>query len=97
MEEFILYNDLYDCYGILLTDKQKIYFEDYYFKNLSLSEISKKYDVSRNAIYRQIQITINKLKEYEYKLNLLEKKKKLETIISNINEESIKKELESLI
>ena len=24
---------LYDYYGILLTDKQKEYFEDYYFNN----------------------------------------------------------------
>lgn len=97
MEDFILYNDLYDCYGILLTDKQKLYFEDYYFKDLSLSEISIKYEISRNAIYRQIQITINKLKEYEDKLNLLKKRKKLEIIIENINEEDIKRELENLI
>lgn len=97
MENFILYNDLYDCYGILLTDKQKLYFEDYYFKDLSLSEISIKYEISRNAIYRQIQITINKLKEYEDKLNLLKKRKKLEIIIENINEEDIKRELENLI
>ena len=31
---------LYDYYGELLTDKQRMYFEDYYFNNLSLGEIS---------------------------------------------------------
>ena len=65
MEEYVYYNNLYDCYYKLLTDKQKKYFEDYYFSNLSLGEIAENYNVSRNAVYKQIQITINKLKEYE--------------------------------
>ncbi|UKI27608.1 MAG: hypothetical protein L6V91_03120 [Bacilli bacterium] len=33
---------LYDFYGELLSDKQREYFEDYYFNNLSLGEISEK-------------------------------------------------------
>ena len=33
---------LYDYYGELLTSKQQLYFEDYYFNNLSLKEIEKK-------------------------------------------------------
>ena len=37
---------LYDIYGALLTDKQRSYFEDYYFKNLTLSEISEKYNIN---------------------------------------------------
>ena len=40
MEEFIYYNNLYDCYNLLLTEKQRKYFEEYYFNNLSLSEIA---------------------------------------------------------
>ena len=46
MEKFVYLNNLYDCYKELLTDKQKMYFEDYYFNNLSLSEIAENYDVS---------------------------------------------------
>ena len=40
MEEVVYYNKLYDMYGELLTDTQKKYFEDYYFNNLSYSEMS---------------------------------------------------------
>ena len=29
---------VYDYYGELLTEKQQLYFEDYYFNNLSLQE-----------------------------------------------------------
>lgn len=96
MDDYILYNNLYDCYFKLLTDKQRKYFEDYYFRNLSLGEMSEDYQISRNAIYKQIQITTKKLKEYEEKLNLYEKKQKLEEIIEKIEDKNIKKELEEL-
>lgn len=97
MDDYILYNNLYDCYFELLTDKQRKYFEDYYFKNLSLGEMSEDYQISRNAIYKQIQITTKKLREYEEKLNLYKKKQKLEEIIEQIEDENIKKKLEVLI
>ena len=50
MEEIVYYSELYDLYKKLLTDKQQEYFEEYYFNNLSLSEISNDFDISRNAV-----------------------------------------------
>ncbi len=97
MEEYIYYNELYDCYKELLTEKQQNYFEDYYFSNLSLSEIAENYNVSRNAVHKQLQITINKLKEYEKKLNLYKKKEKLNNIIETIPDKNLKSKLEELI
>ena len=49
---------LYDYYGELLTDKQRMYFEDYYFNNLSLGEISENDGYSRNAIHKNIFATL---------------------------------------
>ena len=68
---------LYDYYGELLTDKQKMYFEDYYFSNLSLQEIAENNNVSRNAIHNSLKDIINKLKYYEDKLKLYEKGKEI--------------------
>ena len=65
MEDVFYYNELYDLYGSLLTDKQKKYFEDYYFNNLSFSEMADAYDVSRNAAFKQTHIVTDKLEEYE--------------------------------
>ena len=76
MEDFIYFNELYDLYGELLTDKQREYFEDYYFNNLSFAEMAEAYDVSRNAIFKQLHITTDKLEEYEKKLGLLKMVKK---------------------
>ena len=68
MEKLIYLNNLYDLYGDLLTDKQKIYFEEYYFNNLSYGEISEKYGISRNACFKQLKNIEEKLYDYEKKL-----------------------------
>lgn len=40
MDKVIYLSNLFDYYGKLLSEKKQNYFKDYYFKNLSLSEIS---------------------------------------------------------
>ena len=97
MEELVHYTLLYDIYGSLLTDKQKEYFEDYYFKNLSLSELASKYNISRNAIHKQIKETIKRLENYEDNLRLAKKNEMLENIIETISDEEIKRKLQEVI
>lgn len=97
MEEVVYFNELYDLYGELLTDKQRQYFEDYYFNNLSFSEMAENYEVSRNAIFKQIHIVTDKLKEYEGILKLLDKRKQLEKILGTVGDLELKKKLEDLI
>lgn len=97
MEDYVYYGELYDLYQQLLTDKQRAYFEDYYFHNLSLGEMAENYQVSRNAIFRQLHIVTSKLEEYEEKLQLLKKKRKLEEISQSIDNLDIKRQLEELI
>lgn len=88
MEETLYITNLYDYYGELLTDKQKEYFEDYYFNNLSLSEIADNNGISRNAIHKQIKDTIAKLNNYEEKLKLLEKRKRIEKLIIDLDQKT---------
>ena len=96
MEDIIYFNELYDLYGELLTDKQRSYFEDYYFNNLSFSEMAENYEVSRNAIFKQIHIVTDKLNEYEQTLKLYEKKKLIMEISNSVSDENIKKQLDEL-
>ena len=97
MEDVLYFNELYDLYGDLLTEKQREYFEDYYFNNLSFSEMAESYDVSRNAIFKQLHITTDKLEEYEAKLGLLKKKKIIEEVIGEITDSKLKEKLEKVI
>lgn len=92
----IHYVELFDYYGELFTDKQKEYFIDYYFNNLTLQEIADNNNVSRNAVHKNIKDIIQKLDYYESKLNLYSNKKKIEKLISNIDD-NIKAKIEELI
>ena len=96
MEDVVYYNELYDLYGELLTDKQRAYFEDYYFNNLSFSEIAENYDISRNAAFKQIHIVTSKLEEYENILKLREKRLKILAIIKDVPKE-LKDKIENII
>lgn len=96
MDKTIYYNYLYDYYSSLLTDKQKEYYEDYYFNDLSLSEIAENNNVSRNAVYNQLKYAIEKLEFYEENLKLYEKRKKILKKLDKIDSK-IKSEIEDLI
>ena len=88
---------LYDFYNTLFSDKQKLYFEEYYFNNLSYGEISEKYNISRNACFKQLKIIEDKLFDYEKKLKLYYKKEKINAIINMIDDKNLKEELENLL
>ena len=45
IEQVIKISQLYDFYSELLSDKQKQYLNDYYFNDLSLTEISENYNI----------------------------------------------------
>ena len=87
---------LYDFYGELLNDKQREYFEDYYFNNLSLAEISENVGISRNAIHKVIKGVQIKLEFYEDKLELYKKKELLKKYISNLDDVEIRDKIYNL-
>lgn len=90
------YSVLFDYYGELFTDKQKEYFTDYYFNNLTLQEIADNNNVTKNAVHKNIKDILQKLEYYEEKLNLYSNKQKIEKLIENIDVD-IKKKIEELI
>lgn len=83
----------YDYYNQLLDDKERQYFEYYYFDNMSLQEISENNNVSRNAVHKQLKKVKEKLEYYEDKLNLIEKSNKLKIIINSVSDETLKQAL----
>ena len=97
MDNYILYSNLFDYYGDLLSEKQQVYFKSYYFDNLTLSEISDIDKVSRNAVHKSLSDTVDKLLYYESKLKLYEKGNKIKKIINKIADENIKESIIDLI
>ncbi|MEZ7764368.1 sigma factor-like helix-turn-helix DNA-binding protein [Gemella sp. 27098_8_92] len=71
IEQIIKVSQLYDFYSELLSQKQKQYLNDYFFNDLSLTEISENYEISKQAVSNNIKRTIIELEQFEEKLNLI--------------------------
>lgn len=87
---------LYDYYGELFSLKQREYFEDYYFNNLSLGEIGDNIGISRNAVHKVIKNVSDKLLFYEDKLQLCSKSVKIKDILKKAPSD-IKEKIEELL
>ena len=87
---------LYDYYKDLFNMKQQEYFEEYYFNNLSLSEISENMGISRNAIHKSIKLIEDKLLFYEDKLKLYNRSKEISRLLTKVPED-IKIKIEELL
>ena len=96
MNKKVYYNYLYDYYKELLTEKQRNYFEDYYFNDFSLQEIGENENVSRNAVFNQVKSVEEKLEEFESKLSLYQNGLKIKELIKDLEEEK-REEIERLI
>ncbi len=70
LKDKISVSNLYEYYGELLTEKQQSIFEDYYFEDLSIIEIAKMNDVSKNAVYNSLKKSIKQLEKYEQILKI---------------------------
>lgn len=86
--------ELYDLYCTLLTDKQKNYFEEYYFLDLSISEIAINHEISRNGVFDQIKRVNILLMDYEEKLKL---KSKIDQIAQLQIKDEIKEEVINIL
>lgn len=97
MENLKILTILYDYYEALLTEKQRQYFTDYYFNDLSMSEISENYGVSKTAVSKQINEINIKLNYYEEKLQLFEKRKQILKLLENIDNKKIIDQISKIV
>ena len=88
---------LFDYYEKLLTESQRNYFIEYYFNNLSLSEIAENFNVSRNAVSKDLKLTVEKLNGYEEKLKLYSKDKRLRRLVNDIKDEELKEKMNKIL
>ncbi len=90
-DEFEYINQLLDFYDVLLTDKQKSVMNLYYRENYSLSEISEILEISRSAVQDTSKRVVKNLKDYELKLELVEKFNKRCKIYSRLSALEVEK------
>ena len=101
LDEFVEIANLLEIYSSLLSEKQKEYLEDHFENDLSLSEIAKNNNVSRQAIYDNIKRGVALLYDYEDKLKFYQLKKnimgELEKLKENFTKENLEKIIENLL
>lgn len=86
MEKIIERNLLFDFYGELLTEHQKDIYRDAVYEDLSLSELSEQYGITRQGIHDLIKRCDKTLTEYENKLHLIEKFMNIKGMASEIQD-----------
>ena len=77
---------LHDFYGQLLTDRQQQVMKLYHEENLSLSEIAREFGISRQGVHDTLKSAEKTLTGYETKLGLVEKFKKTEGAVKEIDD-----------
>ena len=101
MEKNIKFSMLLEIYGKLLTDRQKDAIDFYYNQNISLSEIAEEISITRQAVRKSLVEAEKNLLEFENKLRILDKqiqrKKKIEKILEEIEDERLAKLIEELV
>ena len=90
MEKNVKVSMLCEVYGNLLTKKQLSILQDYYDKDLSLSEIAQNQEITRQAVRDIIKKGENKLFELEENLGIMKKTFKQEEKIAIILSELTK-------
>lgn len=76
---------LIDLYGNLLKDRQKNFMDLYYNEDLSLSEISEIYGLTRQGVGDSIKRGENFLLDVESKLNIYEKINVFNSLLEGIS------------
>lgn len=97
MDKYLYLNELYDLYKDLFTEKQQDYFEDYYFENLSLSEIAENNQVTRNAVHNQLKTVEQKLYFYENTLKLKTKKEEVKQLLKGEISDKLLEKVEDIL
>ena len=78
IENIVEKGELLDCYGDLLTDRQRDCLDLYYNENLTLAEIAEHFHISRQAVHDAMRHGEEQLISYEKVLHLAALKRKKE-------------------
>ena len=78
---------LLDYYGNLLTKHQQEILDEYFNEDLSMNEIADNYMISKSDVQDLIKRSIVQLDSYEKALKLIERDRKLDSILEEMKNE----------
>lgn len=96
MDDIVKKNLLYDFYGELLTEHQRLIYEDAVYNDCSLSELANEYNISRQGVHDLLKRCDRLLEDYEDKLGLVSRFEILRQLAGRIEEISTDEEVRKL-
>lgn len=97
LNDFFETSILLGYYKNILSEKQREYMIDHFEMDYSLSEIAKKHNISRQAVYDNIKRGILILKEYEEKLGFYKRDMELRDELEDLRESYSEEKLDEII
>lgn len=86
IEKTIKYTNLFNLYYPLLSKAQQEIFKDYFFLDLSISEISENRKISRAAVEDALSKATKKLDQTEEELKMYEKEMNIRSKVAELQE-----------
>ncbi|MDD6045491.1 MAG: sigma factor-like helix-turn-helix DNA-binding protein [Clostridia bacterium] len=86
MEKHIRLGILLDCYGPLLTERQRSLLDQSVNEDCSLSEIAEREGISRQGVRDAVAKASGQLEEYEAKLGLMARRKALRAELARLRQ-----------
>ena len=88
---------LYEIYKELLNEKEKNYFEYYYFEDYSMQEIADLYKVSKAYASKYLNKINDKIINYEKILKINDRNSKIIDLLKNVNDSELKSKIIELL
>lgn len=90
-------NVLFDIYGDLLTKRQKEICSLYFEEDFSYTEISEALEISRAAVQDSLKKSMQQLHKYEDIIQYVSKRKRIVSLLKDLDDDKIKEEILSII
>lgn len=90
-------NVLFDIYGDLLTKRQKEICSLYFEEDFSYTEISEALEISRAAVQDSLKKSMQQLHKYEDIIQYVSKRKRIVSLLKDLDDEKIKEEILSIL
>lgn len=88
---------LYEIYKELLNEKERNYFEYYYFEDYSMQEIADLYKVSKAYASKYLNKINDKIVNYEKILKINDRNSKIIDLLKNVNDSELKSKIIELL
>jgi predicted DNA-binding protein YlxM (UPF0122 family) len=97
MKEREYIEGLYETYKNLLTEREREYFENYFYEDYNLQEIADNYEVSKSYVGKYVNGIETKLRGFEDALNIYDKFNKIKGIIKYMDDVASRIKIEEII